>query len=209
MAIRGRRQPFAPVIKTRQTYAAPPPTAPIGRIVVPTGAFASQAAANAAHRPPARVSILRRIAYVVSGPPVGQSVAPLGRFAAIAAANFAHRPLFQPQFNPPVAPRPRTATLKLPFLPRVPDASDTRRAARQTEILSAAWNSLLRAGYIRPDGLDYSIRSGAFEATRAPRQEDDESIRAQAGMAWIDTAAQDAYICISNTPGSAVWKKIT
>lgn len=206
MAIRGRRAPFPQIIKTRIQFAAPASTAPIGKVIRPVGAFASQAAVNLARRLVGHIAILRRETFSVAAPPIGKLVVPRGQFAAQAATNFAHRPLFQPNPNTPVVPRPRTATLKLPFLPRVPDASDTRRAARQTEILSAAWNSLLRAGYIRPDGLDYSIRSGAFEATRAPRQEDDESIRAQVGMAWVNTSTKEIWFCVSNSPGAAVWK---
>lgn len=50
MAIRGRRQPFSPIIRSSQKYAAPV-APPIGVRVVIRGAFAAQQAALFAHRP--------------------------------------------------------------------------------------------------------------------------------------------------------------
>jgi hypothetical protein len=51
MSIRGRRQPFAPIIKTRIQFAAPVSTAPVGRIIMATGHLAAQAATLRAHHP--------------------------------------------------------------------------------------------------------------------------------------------------------------
>jgi hypothetical protein len=209
MAIRGRRAPFPQIIKTLQRYAPAAPTTPIGRVITPAGAFASQAAANIAHRLPSRIIIGRLFVEPVRQPPIGRRVVTAGQFAAQAATNYAHRPLFQPNPNTPVVPRPRRAGLFVPLLPRVPDSEDRNRAARHTEILSNVWNSLLVRGYIRKDGLEAKIVGGAYEMPRPPRQEDDASIRAQVGNTWVDTVGLEAYICISNAFGAAVWKKIT
>lgn len=48
-----------------------------------------------------------------------------------------------------------------------------------------------------------------YEATAAPGVGDDSDDGYSVGSVWINTTADDAYICCDATVGAAVWKKTT
>lgn len=45
-------------------------------------------------------------------------------------------------------------------------------------------------------------------AVAAPGANDDENDGYQAGSLWIDTVADDAYICVDPAAGAAVWLQL-
>lgn len=59
------------------------------------------------------------------------------------------------------------------------------------------------------DILDRRFLNDNFAATAAPGVTDDADAGYSIGTRWIDTAADDAYVCVDNTAGAAVWKKVT
>lgn len=122
----------------------------------------------------------------------------------------------------PTPPGPVTSRAR-PFLPRVPtmrpktgeddtpgvSRSDERRLARHTELSSSFFNSATGKGQIQQTGpTDWKIIGGGFEAARPPGADDDTSIGATPGCTWVDTTGGQAYVCISNATGSAVWQEV-
>ena len=48
-----------------------------------------------------------------------------------------------------------------------------------------------------------------LSATSAPTVNDDTGDNYEPGSFWIDQSNSDAYICLDNSSGAAIWKKIT
>lgn len=94
-----------------------------------------------------------------------------------------------------------------PFLPRLTQHDDLRRALRFSEKLAMLVNSLIAKGLLVQVGQDqWELRSGGFSDTRAPTAADDSSTGATPGCTWINTATGDVYVCRSSTRNAAVWR---
>lgn len=75
--------------------------------------------------------------------------------------------------------------------------------------VAAIPNSVITAigDYIRGTGVGtYTIQKNNFSASVAPTVTDDSSAGYSVGSIWIDTTADELYICVDSTVGSAVWK---
>ncbi len=109
--------------------------------------------------------------------------------------------------HPGDLPQPvfQRAGRKIKLVPRWPEATDTRIRSF-TELVHIILNSLLRSGAIQQSGqTDYVIRGGGFVAARPPGKTDDINSGVLPGVTWVDTAAQQIWFNVSNTPGLAVW----
>lgn len=59
------------------------------------------------------------------------------------------------------------------------------------------------------DDLSRFVRKSNFTATAAPTATDDADAGWVVGSIWCDVTADNAYICLDNTVGAAVWKLIS
>lgn len=107
---------------------------------------------------------------------------------------------------PPEVPESPFEGLFAPIVPRDPDASKRTRAHLQ--IVSTILNSLIGRGEIVQieDGLWRLFPNVATRALRAPDANDDVDDMIPIGRIWIDTGADQFYVCVDNTSGAAVWK---
>lgn len=96
---------------------------------------------------------------------------------------------------------PSAAKLRVPRVPGV-----DRRLAGFTEKVSAILNSLIDRGYIKASaGLEFLTLGGALEGDGSPTVNTDFSVGAVNGCCYIDTTADEAWICVDNSIGAAVW----
>lgn len=56
---------------------------------------------------------------------------------------------------------------------------------------------------------DIATKKSNLSASVAPTVNEDSDDGYDVGSFWLDTTADDAYICLDATVGAAVWKKIT
>lgn len=115
-----------------------------------------------------------------------------------------------PFFGAPQGP-PTPATLpgqggRITLVPR--EVTADPRLRRHTEIVESILNSLiLRGQVVQIAPGKWRILPPVLSVARAPLATDDETNASiQVGMFWIDTSAEQVYICISATEGSANWK---
>lgn len=59
------------------------------------------------------------------------------------------------------------------------------------------------------DDLDRKIPLSKLDATAAPAITDDGDAGYSIGSRWYDLTADDEYVCLDNTQGTAVWKLTT
>lgn len=65
----------------------------------------------------------------------------------------------------------------------------------------------LRGRVARLEGQPTAKKNNAAATT--PSGSDDQTAGYSVGSLWVDTAAEEAYICVDNSAGSAQWKIIT
>lgn len=59
-------------------------------------------------------------------------------------------------------------------------------------------------------GLDQiAVKKSNLSAAVAPTVNEDSGDGYAVGSVWIDTTADDAYVCLDSSVGAAVWKKTT
>lgn len=100
-----------------------------------------------------------------------------------------------------------------PFFQRAPrptEANYLRRMASITEKQMNLLNSLIRQGVLAQSSAeDWLLRPGGFSAARGPLASDDDTDGVQVGSTWVDTSAGEVYVCVDNTSGAAIWKKVS
>ena len=84
------------------------------------------------------------------------------------------------------------------------------RIRRHTDEVSDIFNSLMVKGQVvQISPKEWTLVPATYQAPNAPGPNDDFSMGFTVGMQWVDTTGQQAYICINNSIGSAVWKQLT
>lgn len=119
-----------------------------------------------------------------------------------------------PPLVPPPPPPPELGVLgpsrqEVPSIPRAPAAEDPR-VRPHIDKVATLLNDLLRRGYIRQVGRDdFEIVGGGFGLSRDPVATDDKTVGAVVGCNFVNITTQDVFVCVNNSVGSAVWKKVS
>ena len=109
-----------------------------------------------------------------------------------------------------LVPPPKPSQRKFEPVPRVLAGDPSRKLWQFTQSVSVMLNSLLAKGFILRTAVpDWKIIGGAITNTRDPGVADDIGAGIDPGMHWINTVSQQCWVCITNTAGAALWKKIT
>jgi hypothetical protein len=115
--------------------------------------------------------------------------------------------------SPPPPPPPPVGTIGVGrrFVPQIPRAAQVTddRVRPHIDSVVTLLNSLLRMGYIRQtDHGEFAISAGAFQLPRDPTVTDDETVGAQVGSLYINTATNSVWINTGNGRNAATWLKI-
>jgi hypothetical protein len=117
--------------------------------------------------------------------------------------------------SPPPPPPPPGVSVpfgpgrqSVPQVPRAPEETD-RRLRPFVDKVSAIVNSLLRQGYLvqGPDG-SWILSGGSIVLPRSPLPGDDSTVGAVVGGTFVNSLDQSVWVCVSNAPGAAVWKRV-
>lgn len=73
--------------------------------------------------------------------------------------------------------------------------------SRKLSALTDRFNRFVAGAQLPPQGN--------HTATVAPTVNDDAADGYQVGSIWVDTTADEAYICVDSSIGAAVWKQQT
>jgi hypothetical protein len=151
-------------------------------------------------RPPAPPDTRPPLGYPLGSPVPG----PWNRFRALGAVG--SPPAVPTVPPPPPVPAFGPGRAALPLVPRAPEADGRLRPF--VDKVAGVFNGLIRAGHLLGDGSGWRVLSGAVVLPRAPLPTDDATVGATVGQRFVNTLDQSVWVCVQNSPGAAVWKRL-
>ena len=119
-------------------------------------------------------------------------------------------PPAEPAGGPPgPVPNPPRKGGESSLIPRCVGTGIDERLRRHTDRVADVLNSLVnRAEIVKVGAKDYALAAAHVDGI-PPTVNDDITLGYLRGTTWIDTTGGNAWICIDNAAGSALWKVMT